>query len=69
MSGILKNGIAESVFVAVVILSPKLAVLSSVYPAFVEFGLDDEYAICEANRERQGSEERRIRCEVQQHPG
>ena len=45
MSGILEYGITESVFVAVDILSPKLAVLSSVYPAFVEFGLDDEYAI------------------------
>ena len=45
MSGILEYGITESVFVAVVILSPKLAVLSSVYPAFVEFGLDDEYAV------------------------
>ena len=42
MSGILEYGITESVFVAVDILSPKLAVLSSVYPAFVEFGLDDE---------------------------
>ena len=45
MSGILKNGIAESVFVAVDILSPKLAVLSSIYPAFVELCLDDEYAV------------------------
>ena len=34
-------------------------------------GQDSEHqqAVCEANRERQGSEERRVRCEVQQHPG
>lgn len=34
-------------------------------------GQDSEHqqAVCEADRERQGSEERRVRCEVQQHPG
>ena len=45
MTGILKNGIAERVFVAVDVLGPVFAVLATIYPAFVEFSLDDEYAV------------------------
>ena len=45
MSGILEYGITEGVFVSVNVLCPVFAVFTSVYPAFVEFGLDDEYAI------------------------
>lgn len=45
MTGILKNGIAERVFVAVDVLGPVFAVLATIYPSFVEFSLDDEYAV------------------------
>lgn len=38
-------GVAQGVFVSVDVLCPVFAVLASVYPAFVEFGLDDEYAV------------------------
>lgn len=38
-------GVAEPVFVAVDVLCPVLAVLASVYPSLIEFGLDDEDAI------------------------
>ena len=45
MSQILVDGVAELVFVAVDVLCPVLAVLASVYPSLIEFGLDDEDAI------------------------
>ena len=45
MSLILVDGVAEPVFVAVDVLCPVLAVLASVYPSLIEFGLDDEDAI------------------------
>ena len=45
MSLILVDGVAELVFVAVDVLRPVFAVLASVYPSLIEFGLDDEDAI------------------------
>ena len=42
---VLLYGIAKGVFVSVNVLCPVFAVFASVYPAFVVFGLDDEYAV------------------------
>ena len=45
VSFVLMYGIAQGVFVSIDVLCPVFAIRSSVYPAFVEFGLDDEYAV------------------------
>lgn len=45
MSLILVDGVTELVFVAVDVLCPVFAVLVSVNPSLIEFGLDDEDAI------------------------
>lgn len=45
MSLILVDGVTEPVFVAVDVLCPVFAVLASVNPSLIEFGLDDEDAI------------------------
>ena len=45
MALILMDGVSEPVFVSVDVLRPVFAVLASVNPALIEFGLDDEDAI------------------------
>ena len=42
---VLMYGVAQGVFVSVDVLCPVFTVLTAVYQAFVEFGLDDEYAV------------------------
>ena len=45
VSLVLMYGVAQGVFVSVDVLCPVFTVLTAVYQAFVEFGLDDEYAV------------------------
>ena len=42
---VLMDGVSEPIFVAVDVLRPVFAILASVNPALIEFGLDDKDAI------------------------
>lgn len=42
---ILMDWVSQGVFVSVDVLCPVFAVLASIYPALVKFGLDDEYTV------------------------